>query len=500
MYKNYKNDPQISLDLEKFFLPFGGKLNINNRWIKLSYIVPWSDFEDYYASQLHVKNGAGALSFRIALGALIIKERLRITDREAVEQIKENPYLQYFLGFKKFTFESAFDPSMYVHFRKRISESMLSDINEAIIQKALSEKINISNVNNFGKLKIDATCTPADIRHPLDISLLNEAREGTENIIDALWEDIKDNTYFKKKPRTYRIRARKDFLNIIRKPSNRDKNPRKGIRGQLNYLQRNLLTISKLKEFVSLSILSRYQYKSLLVISEVYRQQKEMYDNDEHKITDRIVSISQPYVRPIVRKKSGKKVEFGAKISASSFMGYTTVDRISWDAYNEGGDLISQAKKYRHRFGCYPNSIHADKIYRNRENRKWCKEHSIRLSGPPLGRPKKVTKDNIDEIKHQKKIAAQDEKDRIDIEGKFGISKRRYGLDRVMTKLSDTSKTVISLVFLVMNLEKILKDLFYTFFCFLHVNFVVSIGDIFTEKYSKLAFCDINEKSNFKNM
>ena len=113
----------------------------------------------------------------MALEALIIKERLRLTGREAVEQIIENPYLQYFLGFKEFTIESPFDPSMYVHFRKRISEDILSEINEVIIQKSLSERIKVSTVstkfpdtlrtNKTGKLIIDATCTPADILHPL---------------------------------------------------------------------------------------------------------------------------------------------------------------------------------------------------------------------------------------------------------------------------------------------------------------------------------------------
>ena len=127
---------------------------------------------------------------------------------------------------------------------------------------------------------------------PLDISLLNEAREQSEKIIDVLWKHITDNKVFKKKPRTYRIRARKDFLNIIRKSSNRETNSRKGIRGQLNYLNRNLESISKLKDLVSLSCLPSPLYKGLLIISEIYRQQKDMYEKHEHRISDRIVSVT----------------------------------------------------------------------------------------------------------------------------------------------------------------------------------------------------------------
>ena len=113
---------------------------------------------------------------------------------------------------------------------------------------------------------------------------------------------------------------------------------------------------------MSLHVLSKFLYRCLLVVHEVYRQQQEMFEKKTHRVSDRIVSITQPHVRPIVRGKAGKKVEFGAKISASSCMGYSIVDRISWDAYNESEDLKVQAEKYRKRFGYYPASIHADKI------------------------------------------------------------------------------------------------------------------------------------------
>jgi hypothetical protein len=477
MYKNPKKSPQMSINFDEFFLPFDGKLDCNNRWVKLAAIIPWDMFEDEYANQFCSTNGAGALSFRVALGALIIKERLRMTDRETVEQIKENPYLQYFIGFSEFTQEAPFDSSMLVHFRKRISEELLSSINEKVIETAhkkqettpssatdKTENDNDHSPPNSGKLIIDATCTPADIRFPTDLSLLNEAREKTERIIDTLWDNRSEQCSIGKKPRTYRKKARKDFVTVVKQQKDRNKTCRKALRKQLGYLTRNLGYINRLSKEVPLTVLSKFLYRSLLVVSEVYRQQKQMFDDRTHRVSDRIVSITQPHVRPIVRGKAGKKVEFGAKVSAASCNGYTTVDRISWDAYNESEDLKMQAEKYRKRFGCYPVSIHADKIYRNRENRKWCKQQGIRLSGPPLGRPQVVTDENQHEVKLRKTVMRQDEVDRVDIEGRFGHSKRRYGLDRVMAKLTDTSECVIGLVFLVMNLEKILRDLFWLLF------------------------------------
>jgi IS5 family transposase len=206
-----------------------------------------------------------------------------------------------------------------------------------------------------------------------------------------------------------------------------------------------------------------YQYRNLLVIHEIYRQQRWMYENRCHRISDRIVSISQPHVRPIVRGKASASTEFGAKLSASLVDGFVFLDHLDWNSFNKSGDLIEQVKTYKQRFGCYPESVHCDKIYRTRDNRKFCKSHSIRISGPPLGRPPKVTTQNADALKAEKLQQRQDELDRIPIEGKFGQGKRRFGLSRIMAKLSKTSETVMAIMFIVMNLEKWLKLPFFVF-------------------------------------
>ena len=160
--------------------------------------------------------------------------------------------------------------------------------------------------------------------------------------------------------------------------------------------------------------MNKKQYKTLLVVTEVYRQQQWLFDNNKQSIEDRIVSISQPHIRPIVRGKAGKKVEFGAKLSASYFEGYVFLERISWNNFNESGDLKAQVEAYYSFTGYYPESVHADRIYRTRENRAWCKEKGIRISGTTLGRPPA----NVS--KSKKKQALEDERIRNAIKGKFG--------------------------------------------------------------------------------
>ena len=170
------------------------------------------------------------------------------------------------------------------------------------------------------------------------------------------------------------------------------------------------------------------------------------------------MSCSQPHVRPIVRGKASASTEFGAKISVSLVSGIARVDRLSWDNFNESTDLKTQVESYRKRFGFYPESVHADKIYRNRENRQYLKARGIRLSGPPLGRPRKI-QDPIQYRLEQRQYRL-DELDRIPIEGKFGQGKRRFTLNRILAKLPNTSACWIAMIFFVMNLNTWLERAF----------------------------------------
>jgi hypothetical protein len=209
-----------------------------------------------------------------------------------------------------------------------------------------------------------------------------------------------------------------------------------------------LRIISDYKGIVGFKGLSGKQYGELVVIAELVRQQRELYTRKSYLIEGRIVSISKLHVRPIVRRM----YECGAKLSVSLVDGLTEVHRLSWEPYNESQDLKGQIETNRQRYGRYPLVVCADKIYRTRENLRYCQEYGIRLSGSKLGRPCKESQKNRALLREQRSIARQDDCMRIAVEGKFGESKRRYSLDRIGTKLRATSKSAIHLVFLVMNL------------------------------------------------
>ena len=241
MYRH--NEKQ--LQCENFKLPFSGKLRSDNRWVKLAKQIPWQKIEGLYSSSLSRSGkGAPALSVRVAFGAMVIKEKLGLSDEETVEQIRENPYLQYFLGLKRYEDKSVFHPTMFVHFRKRFPEDIINRINELIATKAIAEtskKIKnghnndddnafSSDTKNKGKLLVDATCAPEDINYPTDLKLLNKGREQSEQIIDALHKAMPKGT---KKPRTYRQNAKKEFLKVSKSRKARHKTLRKALRKQL---------------------------------------------------------------------------------------------------------------------------------------------------------------------------------------------------------------------------------------------------------------------------
>ncbi len=478
----YRADSRGQLEFPNFYLPFSGHLDPDNRWVTMARLVPWELAEKIYLESLCDDFGAPALPSRVALGALLIKERLGLTDRETVEAIQENPYLQFFLGKEEFSHERPFDASVMVDFRKRFGEEGLARISEAIALASISQAMNRDAVatpeptddldesptdgnapaatpanhdkTNHGKLIADATCAPADIRYPTDVSLLNEAREKTDELIDELHTPLVGK---EARPRTYRVKARRAFVAFARRKKPRRQAIRRATRQQLAFLRRNLKQIDRLLEnprALPLACLSRRLYKNMLVSREVFRQQLQMYETNTQRVDDRIVSISQPHVRPIKRGKAGRDTEFGAKLSLSVIDGFSFLDRLSWDNYNESLDLIGQIEMYHRRFGFYPESVHVDQIYRTRANRAYCKERGIRLSGPPLGRrPQNVST-------QEKKQTAADEAIRNTVEGKFGQAKRRFSLGRVMAKLAGTSAAQISLSFLVMNLELALRLFF----------------------------------------
>ena len=447
------------MSLEGFTLPFGGQLNPKNRWVKWSEVIPWDGLAVGYYSTMNSIKGRPCKDARLVIGALIIKHKLTLSDEETVMQIQENPYLQYFVGFSCYKDEPPFAPSLFVEIRKRMGEEVFAAFEKVILDKIGKPRAASSiPIENRGKLLIDATVAEQSVKYPTDISLLNKAREISEKLIDELYA-LSD---YSKKPRTYRQKARRQYLVLAKNKRPSLKVRRRGNREQLQYLRRNLGHISVLLDDAGscpfpLSYKLQRQY---WIIQCVYEQQDGMYRDRRNRCDHRIISISQPHVRPIVRGKAGKKVEFGAKISVSMSDGLAFVDHIGWDAFNESKDLKQQVEEYKLRLGYYPEVVLADQLYGSRENRKYLKEKGIRFGGKALGRPPKKTPENAERLQREREQRILDSRERIPIEGKFGQGKNGYRLNYIRAKLQRTSEAWINCIFLVMNLMVLLRELY----------------------------------------
>ena len=273
---------QQQLVLEGFETPFNQKLNGSNRWVVLAQHIPWDTLASMYNKQMHIKKtGAEGINPRVALGALILKHMCNLSDRETLLHIQENMYMQYFIGYSSYSNVPPFDPSLFVEIRTRLGVDQINMINEHIIQimgkhgEEISEEKRDKNTPSepppseseanlpttveieikpdptelaeikepialqegkveprpFGKMISDATACPQDIGYPTDLNLLNESREKSEELIDTLYLL---STLASDKPRTYRKKARKDYLKTAQKKSKSNKEIRQALRKQLS--------------------------------------------------------------------------------------------------------------------------------------------------------------------------------------------------------------------------------------------------------------------------
>jgi len=446
----YKKANRAQLGIEEFSLPFNGSLSAENRWVSIAKLMPWDLVEELYARSFksETNDGRHPIPARVAFGAIYIKENESLTDRGTVDYIAENPYTQYFLGLLSFQKEPLFDSSMMVHFRARFPAEYVNLINEELHRRQNPPKPPDGGEND-GTMILDATAAPADIRYPTDLSLLNECRENTEKIID----EVKDAVGHRGRRFSYnRKNARARYLKVAKQRKPRKKQIDRAVKEQLSYVERNLEALEGLSN-EELAALNPRHWGILHTIRKVWEQQATMLQNNIHTIADRIVSLRQPHVRPIVRGKTRNPVEFGQKISVSVVNGFTFIEKQSWDNFSEGKTLIESAEKYKARHGVYPAAILADKTYRNRENLNFCKQNGIRLSGPRLGRPKEEDKEA------DREQAYRDNCERNMVEGRYGIAKRRYGLNLIFARLSNTAETEAALNILAMNMAHLLRAL-----------------------------------------
>ena len=124
--------PDGQLDIYSVYCPLEQLIDMNNRWVRWSREIPWTELELSWAERLYASRGAPAKDLRKILGAYLIKEKLHLTERETVNFITENPYLQYFIGLGEFTHEPVLHHTLLGRFARRLDKAAAKELQQIL--------------------------------------------------------------------------------------------------------------------------------------------------------------------------------------------------------------------------------------------------------------------------------------------------------------------------------------------------------------------------------
>lgn len=440
----YKPKDRQTKPLFSELLPFGGQLDETNRWLRIAQLIPWDELEGEYASHFS-HTGRPGTDGRLFIGLMLLKHMTGASDRESVEAVLENPYMQMFCGFESFVTRKMLDASTLTRLRKKVGIEFFRYMEERTYRLLIERRI----IRAKGML-VDATVFPENVKYPSDVGLLNKAREWLVERVTAMGRRL-EHRY-----RTYKRTARKVYLNFAKKKTKRKKTVEKAKRQMLNFVRRLIgqfhdakTKLGQLGRKVERQMLERFQ-----VVQRLYEQQRRMYREKSHRVADRIVSVHRPYVRPVVRGKSGREVEFGPKVALTHAGGFMFVEHFSHDVFSEADEDIvrRQVKKFRELFGKKPEWLTGDRLYGNRKNRDMLKRMRVEGALPALGRPRQ------DENGRDRWLKKR-QRERNRIEGGIGHGKEHFMLDRIRYQSVAGSEMWVRCGVLAMNLKTALAKM-----------------------------------------
>lgn len=439
MYRKKDRNTQL---LFKELMPFGGKLDENNRWLRLRELVPWKDLEKEYQKYFSDRGRPG-LDGQLVLGVICLKHMLKLSDKEVVQQVLENPYMQAFCGLENFATKKLFDESSLSKLRKRLGKGYFRKLERQVLRVLKDRKL----IKARGVM-VDATIFPSNVRYPTDVGLLNQVREWLVDNINMIGKKVGI------KKRTYRRKAKGEYLGFSKKRKKTRKAVKRAKKAMLQYVRRNVEQLKELLEEMKKRGLKLKQgfVERFKIARKIYEQQREMYREKTHRVKDRIVSFHQWWVRPMVRGKAGKEVEFGPKGELSLVDGYMFLDELSFDNFNESMKMKQSLDLYEERFSKNPQELIGDVIYGSRDNRDYLKSKEIKVALKPLGR-----KAQTQEAQKQRQWVKKKQKLRNRIEGMIGHGKEHFGLDRIRYTTEDGAEIWVRMGLMMMNLNTALK-------------------------------------------
>ena len=409
---------------------------LNTSLGRLHQAIPFDELARLFPPPSHTGRPAW-MDVRGGIGLQVLKSYLGLSDEKLLDRLNTDWVLQYFCGIRLSPGQWIRDKDLVGRWRRYLSEH----IDYAPFQLELAKHWK-PLMKDTQAILMDATCYESHLRYPTDVKLLWECCEWLWELIDQCCKELK-----LAKPRRKQKKQFQRYLHYQKRRRKTHKKEKRQRRYLLRFLAKGLDEWAKLAGRTQI-VLAQKTYDRLQTIRLVYEQQQLHYDDPQAQIKDRIVSLAKTYIRPIVRGKETKRVEFGAKVHSVQIDGITFVEHLSYDAFNEGTRLessVTLSQTYFER--C--RQLGADRIYQTNANRRFCAIKGITTNFKPKGpKPKhKRPRDQMREALNKARASA--------MEGSFGNEKLHYNAHRIKAKTQATETLWIYMAIWTASAQKI---------------------------------------------
>ena len=446
MYTAESKNHQYSFTHDWFVVP---KLDENHELIKISKTIDWANLSDKLAQFYCPDNGRPTKPSRAKVGLLILKHLYRFSDDDVIDLIRRDLYAQYLCDVSFSEAIKFIHPASLVKFRKKIGLKGIKLIEEEVLNSLKRAKLLKGR-----KLASEATVVPSNIAYPTDVSLLEKARQKAAQYLGKV-KGLGAKTY-----RTYKRAAKKIFVQYQKIRCHTIKSRKKAQKQIRQFSQRNIRQLEEAVNNVKLSIKNtgleainsadkaKKQFiekaqEFLDTASKILTQQKDIYQ--ALPVKERIVSVHQPHIRPMVRGKYPVNVEFGPKILLNLKNNFLFLEHLSFNNTSDSQLLDTSLKGYKGRFGFFPTQLAADRGFWPKENRQLAENYNI----------KKIAIENKGKSSYLKGKPFRERLRRLrcSIEAKISLAKRKYGLSRACYNIQNGEEIWVRLGLIAMNLK-----------------------------------------------
>lgn len=401
---------------------------------KLRKALPIEKLGELLPKKKHKSGAPGWVTHHGMIAMLFLQAYTKFSDRKFIDHFNANWQMQMFCGTQLPLNQTIKDRNLMSRIRKQIAQHLdLAKFQTMLVShwKPLMADTHVG--------MSDATVYESHMRYPTDVKLLWECCEYLQGQLKKFNEQLgtkHSSQNYNKKKQGYLSYARRR-----KKPYQLTKKMRKQLLALAEKLQHKLQ--KKIKQYSAKETPEELcsVFEKLRTIKQIIAQQKYLLTNKNSKLADRILSLHKPYVRPIVRGKETKAVEFGAKVHMLQVDGINIIEHLDYNAFNESTRFKESILKHKQLFG---NCTHwsADAIYATNKNRKYATAKKMTTNFIPKG----IIKDDPQE-KQIKFLLNKERSTRL--EGSFGVEKNYYGLSKVKARKKETE--MLSIYFGVMT-------------------------------------------------